>query len=911
MGSWAQRNLKPEGPLAAIRIDDQPYGLLPVTALEDWRAAQGDPPVEQVLRGPLLRLRERLATAAERRGTVHGADTRRFLGLLGDTPVSGAYSVRWFLPLDLLAILESAYGSAVDPQLLNAWWERTASVPLTLAPNPARRYATLGRAEGLAIPLVEPLRFPRRGSVPLGVLIQTLAEAALDMPELLVFPARIFHEFHELADGISGDALDAPDSLLIRLLIHSFVVAAARANQPSNALLDPPVMDTDDETALAQALASGNPWTASGEAGAVLGTTLNATRTLAEHARGHGTEPIERAFRAVLDTASHRVDPWITGIAWRRYIALRRQGALSALGAYGWLDGPLIGRDGPTEGGLLHAPSDLQARTAVVLRDKAISAPDEKWKLTLRSDTVRAARQLSEEVRMGAHPAEAVGRMVERAVAKRARIAIVRERFAAAGDEHGRRACDGLAVLAPQADLSFLTAAERKAVEGLREVLDAYADLLVADAVHKVVGGRMDLARPAMEAAAGMATPPELDVLRTPRRGRAATTSVRVVLPGPPARPAPARQDRRRRRRGLHRQRGRRGGELDVAAPRRLESPGAPRRAGARARRHARALGGRARPPRCRSSRRGGERDEAAAGPGKGGGPRGARCRLAGDGPGRRSRAAAATCQARHGGRDAERHVGAGTASRQLLTRAARWGIAPAPLEDEPLVSVLERAAAELDARLETCPGRCGADGGRAHDRALGARLRRPPAGARARPVGVAARSLAGRREARCGTLARDGRGGSTPPPRARLAPARARRIRRPQQPRRPVADETTPGGAEGERDSPRARVRSPERVRDPRVAVSLVDRFVEVVPTAQHATTAAFGFNAPAARAPRRSSSPFRRSWIGRSTRARSSGSSRRRAGSRARGWPGPRISTSWRRHCRRRSIRSRDVAG
>lgn len=847
-GRWAQSNVAPEGPLPAIRIDDQPYGLLPTTSLRDWRPAPGDPRVEMRLRGPLLRLRDIAATAAEKRGTVAGADPRRFWSLVSDTPVSGAYSVRWFFPLRVLAILESAFGSSVDPQLLEAWWERTARTPLQLAPNPARRYATLGHALDLGIPLVETLVFPKRGSVPFADLLETLVEKAVDSPELLLHPARVFHEYEEFASGIGGDELDAPDSLLLRLLLHSIIAAYARANMPNVSLLDAPVTNANVDIALARALAA-PPSGGGGAADRVLETTLRVTRFLASHARSHGTEGIERAFRAVLDTASHRVDPWITAIAWRRLERLVAQ-SQPALGAYGWVDGPLIGRPGPTEGGLLHAPSDQQARTAVVLRDKAISDPDDKWRLTLRSATVRAARQLAEEVRLGAHPAEAVGRMVERAVGKRARVTAVRERFPAAGDEHLRRTCDGLAVLAPGADLAFLTAAEGKAIESLREVLDAYADLLVADAVHKVVGGRIDLARPAMEAAAGMATPPELDVLRTPRRGRTATTSVRVVLPVPAGAAA-----------------GRPAKIADGAVAAFVDSA-----AGAAALWTWELAGGPK--PKVRLADIGLEPADtlaltadaldrlavAVAGGGtvtkQPGGPARAAAAAAvvagvpespqAGVPDLRGRLTRLKAAAKTLG-DRLRAPGAG---RALLVSTARWGIAPAPREDEPLASILARAADELDARLERAPDAAGltaeelvaalsdlASAGRlpvlrhvgpgevSSLRAVG----RPAAGRWLETVAAVRPRLRALDSHQLGRAPFTVRANRTDLWQTRLTAAETKANAS----RLDVA--LGPAGAFG----------------GGRIAVSLVDRFVELVPTARHATTAAFGFNAPAARAP------------------------------------------------------------
>ena len=60
-----------------------------------------------------------------------------------------------------------------------------------------------------------------------------------------------------------------------------------------------------------------------------------------------------------------------------------------------------------------------QALTAAVLRDRAVNDPTgTRWDLDLTSRTVRAADQLAEQVRLGAHLAEALGREVERVVGR-------------------------------------------------------------------------------------------------------------------------------------------------------------------------------------------------------------------------------------------------------------------------------------------------------------------------------------------------------------------------------------------------------------------------------------------------------------------------------------------------------------
>ncbi|OLE22184.1 MAG: hypothetical protein AUG49_19965 [Catenulispora sp. 13_1_20CM_3_70_7] len=54
LGLWAADNLVPEGPLPSLRIENQPYGVLPATSLRRWQSTAGDPAIEARL-VPLVR----------------------------------------------------------------------------------------------------------------------------------------------------------------------------------------------------------------------------------------------------------------------------------------------------------------------------------------------------------------------------------------------------------------------------------------------------------------------------------------------------------------------------------------------------------------------------------------------------------------------------------------------------------------------------------------------------------------------------------------------------------------------------------------------------------------------------------------------------------------------------------------
>ena len=236
------------------------------------------------------------------------------------------------------------------------------------------------------------------------------------------------------------------------------------------------------------------------------------------------------AVAAVVDTSSHRFDPWVTALATRRLRRLIGRGVPRRIGAYGWVDdlAPSADPTPPTTAGFLHAPGNAQAVAAAVLRDHAVHDEDPRWQMNMSSDLARLAARLGGDVRLGVHISEALGREIERRAGDPASVLELRRRFPARPEWAGRRVCDGAAVLAaPAADVPAAVGP----LDDLRRVVDTYGDLLVADAVHDVVAGRGDAAQESMEAAAGLGRAAELRLLRTRREGTSVRTTVLVALP--------------------------------------------------------------------------------------------------------------------------------------------------------------------------------------------------------------------------------------------------------------------------------------------------------------------------------------------------------------------------------------------
>ena len=159
LGLWAAANLVPEGPLPSLRIENQPYGLLPATSLHRWQAATGDPTIEARL-VPLVRsLVDTWAAAAERQVTQQQADVLR--GLVRN-PTAARYAWRWTMPTTLAHALSFRFNQAVPAADVNTWWTKQAARTPRLDPaaKPARQLVSVGWAQNVDLPMVEPDDLP-------------------------------------------------------------------------------------------------------------------------------------------------------------------------------------------------------------------------------------------------------------------------------------------------------------------------------------------------------------------------------------------------------------------------------------------------------------------------------------------------------------------------------------------------------------------------------------------------------------------------------------------------------------------------------------------------------------------------------------------------------------------------------
>jgi hypothetical protein len=303
------------------------------------------------------------------------------------------------------------------------------------------------------------------------------------------------------------------------------------------------------------------------------------------------TARLERLLAEHIDLCSHRLDAWITALYTQRLQRLRMTDGARALhlGAFGWLENvrpaaravlpqdavPAALRDAAgapvfedeANGGYVHAPSLMQAATAAVLRNGYLSHADPErpraFAVNLSSKRMRAAVALTQGVRSGQPIAALLGYQLERGLHENhpgleldAFIYVLRDRFpllsgrlseVAPGTPaevvEARNVVNGLALLDATAGQSYpyglagLPGAATPAgvaiaaeVDGLRDALDAVSDLLLAESVHQAVQGNVTRTHAALQALTAPDVPPEPDIIRTPRSGRALTFRVALVL---------------------------------------------------------------------------------------------------------------------------------------------------------------------------------------------------------------------------------------------------------------------------------------------------------------------------------------------------------------------------------------------
>jgi hypothetical protein len=545
-------HVRARGPFPTLCVGEQPYGILPVSSIEAWRRDDGS---EDRLAFALRALRgDWRAQAGDLPRVGRSADPLHDLAaVLATSPIGLRWLVRGLVPEEVARSNHGPFdlGAAVN-DILDAMNENMEALALTGiglvgAPNLLDMIFN-DQSALLGVPLVAPGGADRE------------APLASNYLRALAAPPSV----QAIRDhAITGSS---PRTILYLLLRHATLLAIAAAGDLVQAV--PRAERRDARVRVGTATATvwdrlsarvpAAPSRALGDALILGEITTAATAALGEHRAALArladvsVRDLEQVTAESLDAASHRLDAWITGLATERLFQLR---AATPEGLYAgaWClvsappppadpvrDGQPIARD-PRSRGFLHAPSLHHARTAAALRAgflaRQTAGDANPTAIDLSSDRVRDARWLIDGVRAGRSVNELLGHRIERWLTdarEGVAIATLRESFPLAGSARGHR-LDGLAVHAawrqqlPGGALAPIAAR-------LLELVDAAADLLLAEAVHQHAGGNPTRARAALEVlSSGTQAPSELEVVCTPVEADHVEWRVLLALPAPAA----------------------------------------------------------------------------------------------------------------------------------------------------------------------------------------------------------------------------------------------------------------------------------------------------------------------------------------------------------------------------------------
>jgi hypothetical protein len=523
------------GPLPALRIGRQPYGILPVSSVDLWRGQD----VPEMIATHVSSFHAMFAEHADRAVQIgEGEDQDSvLLDLLSREPSPRRTAIR-----------SNGDQGPRDQAPLPA---EVGSVPA--AARLARLSGDFTRTEYDPFPadLTDELA-ATIASRPLAALLAVLDE---QMPHLTADPFAIPDE--ELFARVN------PLLISIRQLIYAPTLSYfyRQAEWAANALFI--------------SVSFTGKFAREGAAPEVIGVQQRSAAryhelftkyvALEEHAVANLSR-FETLYRETFEPLSHRVDAWVTSLATARLAGLRQQRPTGIrTGAYGWLTAidpsfPVA----PHEGFVL-TPSMHHATTTAVLRSGYQAHSDKRaFAVDIQSARVRRAEAVIAGVRAGQPLSALLGYQVERALHDAhldSLISALRQAFPLAPlvqpDDNGEQAkiaigarnvVDGQALRAhvttaadplQLSDNSILVLSAEDSATVLRifgeleETFDAAADLMLAESVHHLVGGNALRAGIAADAAGrGQDLPSEFDVVRTPRSGAALTYHVGILLPG-------------------------------------------------------------------------------------------------------------------------------------------------------------------------------------------------------------------------------------------------------------------------------------------------------------------------------------------------------------------------------------------
>jgi hypothetical protein len=573
-------HVRSRGPLPAIRVGKQPYGVLPVSSLDDWVAqADRDPTASIALW--LLRLRHHwraaLAPGWIPRVSDGVAADRTAVDVLSRLPVAVDLVVRRLL--SPRAAKEKLGPKSSGPALSIGDIGAGANLRWTVPTELISSLSFTGNATKPDYALVGPRLDPEPGNfTEVLTASRELWADALAVVEDKLSPAEYERRWPLALTTREGEAPPRRDTIFAIVSEGQHPGFVAAMLHPGNWSAWPGA-DLGEDDLLRQALdlpgtvdnlvtmeldpaAGGDEQLRAEVRAGARKSAKGAPRVIDALAALEATPPAQLlplAFE-VLDVYSHRLDAWITSLASRRLRAMRDSEKATGIriGGYGWVENLHRDRVVADVDGYVHAPSLHHAATAAVLRSGfRAHQGEETLAVNLTSRRARIARWLLGGVRRGQELGSLLGYRFERALHDNGHDELIddfRLRYpapVAAEPQDGaerpdrwqrsteaiaaRNVVDGMALARDAQNASAAFPAAAPMVAELADALDAVSDLLLAESVHHLVGGNaMRAGLSADTLGRGEDVPDRFDVLRTPYRGRAIVHRVAAVLPATP-----------------------------------------------------------------------------------------------------------------------------------------------------------------------------------------------------------------------------------------------------------------------------------------------------------------------------------------------------------------------------------------
>ena len=433
------------GPLPALRIGSQPYGILPVSGVERrWKITRGDRFETGLL--PLLaklRLRWRQCVAKVPRIGVGPID-ETLQELLGSSAVCLALRVRSVLSEEMAQLAPNIADAATTDLELEKMISELIFEEIIANASLVRRTGSLGASRPLALPLVhesDPAFIDAllAGSSPgAESVFQVLIDLAWDRAKHAVDKDGADGRLVEIVRNAAAlSVIDREKTLAIATRAETTDAATLFAEakriaslipsgQPTHVEYQPvaAVSRSFGELALQSTSATARADLSLYATGAWLHSRarFNELRDALGELKNTALDERRILFAETLDIASHRLDAWLTAVVERRRRTLRAAGPTGlSIGAYGWVEEIEPTGNRQLDGGFIHAPSLTHAATAGILRSAFLShnadgSGNGAFAIDLSSARVRTALHLVDGVRQGQPLAGLLGYKIERRI---------------------------------------------------------------------------------------------------------------------------------------------------------------------------------------------------------------------------------------------------------------------------------------------------------------------------------------------------------------------------------------------------------------------------------------------------------------------------------------------------------------